>query len=165
MPPERKKRIIAVKPIPDGYDVAIPYLFVSDGASAMEFYKQAFGATELLRLNGPGGKIGHAEMKIGNCMVWLADEVPEMGFSSPLTLGGAGVNIFLYVEDVDALFKQALAAGAAVVRPVEDQFYGDRVGTLKDPFGHVWSFATHTQDLSREELLKRASEFVKKADS
>ncbi|HEY0003350.1 MAG TPA: VOC family protein, partial [Pyrinomonadaceae bacterium] len=111
----------------DGYRNAIPYLFVRDGASAIEFYKRAFCALELLCWNGPEGKVGHAEIKIGNSPIWLADEVPELGFSSPLTLGGAGVNIFLYVDDVDTAFSRAIAAGATELRPVVDQFYGDRV--------------------------------------
>ena len=151
--------------IQDQYKRAIPYLFVSDGARAIEFYKLAFGALELLRWAGPEGKVGHAEIKIGESPIWLADEAPELGFSSPLTLGGAGVNIFLYVADVDVAFNRAIAAGAKEMRPVADQFYGDRVGTLVDPFGHVWTIATRKEELTGEELLKRASQFLKKETS
>jgi len=149
------------EPTSDGLQPVIPYLFVRDGARAIEFYKQAFGASELLRLAGPEGKLGHAEIKIGNFAIWLADEVPENGFSSPQTLGGAGVSLCVYVSDVDAVFSRALAAGAKELRPVQDQFYGDRVGTLEDPFGHIWSIATRKEVLAREELLRRAADFVK----
>ncbi|HYY55955.1 MAG TPA: VOC family protein [Pyrinomonadaceae bacterium] len=152
---------MANETIQDEYERAIPYLFVRNGASAIEFYKRAFGATELVRWGGPRGKVGHAEIKIGNSPIWLADESPETGFSSPLTLGGAGVNIFLYVADVDVAFSRALAAGATELRPVMDQFYGDRVGTLEDPFGHVWTLATRKEELSPEELQSRAEKFLK----
>ena len=141
------------------YYKAIPYLFVRDGAQALEFYRQAFAAVELLRWPGPSGGVGHAEIKIGDSAIWLADENPAAGFSSPLTLGGAGVCIFLYVADVDAAFATAIAAGAQELRPVADQFYGDRVGTLRDPFGHVWTLATRKEDLSAAELNERVDEF------
>ncbi len=146
-----------VKPIPEGYHTVTPYLIVKDGARAIEFYKKAFGATELLRMADPGGKIGHAEIKIGDSPIMLADEVPEMGARSPQSLGGSPVSILLYVEDVDALFSQAVAAGAKVQRPVKDQFYGDRTGGVTDPFGHVWYIATHKEDVSPEEMQKRAA--------
>ena len=146
------------------YHRAIPYLFVRDGARAIEFYKQAFGATELVRWGGPGGGVGHAEIRIGDSPIWLADESPETGFHSPLSLGGAGVCIFLYVADVDAAFSRAIAAGARELRPVSDQFYGDRVGTLQDPFGHVWTLATRKEDLSADELAARAGEFQKQRE-
>lgn len=146
---------MAVKPIPDGYYTATPYLIVKDAASAIEFYKKAFGATELMRFADPSGKVGHAEIKVGNSPIMLADEFPEMDFRGPQSLGGSPVSILLYVEDVDARFKRAIAAGAKELRPVKDQFYGDRSGTLKDPYGHVWTIATHTEDVPPEEMHKR----------
>jgi len=146
-----------VKPIPEGYHTATPYLIVKDGAGAIEFYKKAFGATELMRMADSSGKIGHAEIKIGDSVIMLADEVTEMGYRSPQSLGGSPVSILLYVEDVDALFSQAVATGAKVQRPVQDQFYGDRIGGVTDPFGHVWYIATHKEDVSPEEMQKRAA--------
>ncbi len=145
------------KPIPDGYHTATPYLIVNDAALAIEFYKEAFGATELLRMAKPDGKIGHAEIRIGDSTIMLADEFPEMGARSPQSFGGSPVSIFLYVENVDAVFAQTVAAGAVVQRPVADQFYGDRMGGVKDPFGHAWYIATHTEDVSPEEMRKRAA--------
>jgi len=146
-----------VKPIPEGYHTATPYLIIKGAASAIEFYKKAFGATELFRMAAPGGKIGHAEIKIGNSPIMLADEVPEMGYRSAQSLGGSPVGILLYVEDVDAVFNQAIAAGAKEERPVKDQFYGDRSGGVTDPFGLVWHIATHIEDIAPEELQKRAA--------
>ena len=146
-----------VKPIPEGYHTATPYLIVKDAARAIEFYKKAFGATELMRMPGPGGKIGHAEIKIGDSPIMLADEVPGMGFRSPESLGGSPISILLYVEDVDVVFSEALAAGAKVQRPVADQFYGDRTGGVTDPFGRVWYIATHKEEISPEEMKKRAA--------
>ena len=146
---------MSAKPIPDGYHTATPYLVVQNAASAIEFYKKAFGAEELMRLASPDGKIGHAEIKIGDSPIMLADEYPEMGYRGPRALGGSPVSIMLYVEDVDARFNQAVAAGAKVVRPVMDQFYGDRSGNIEDPFGHVWTIATHKEDVSPEEIEKR----------
>jgi PhnB protein len=146
---------MAVKAIPDGYHTVTPYLIVKDAARAIEFYKKAFGATELMRLAGPGGKVGHAEIKIGNSPIMLADEFPEMDIRSPQALGGTPVGIVLYLEDVDARFSQAVAAGATVDRPVKDQFYGDRSGTLVDPFGHKWTMATHKEDIAPEDINKR----------
>jgi PhnB protein len=151
-----------VKPIPDGYHTATPYLIVGDAARAIEFYKQAFGAVDVMRMDGPPGKIGHAEIRIGDSPIMLADEFPSCGTRSPESLGGSPVSIHLYVEDVDAVFARAVAAGATTVRPVEDQFYGDRTGGLKDPFGHVWHVGTHKEDLSPEELRKRHEEFMKR---
>ncbi len=145
------------KPIPDGYHTATPYLIVNDAAQAIEFYKEAFGATELLRMAKPDGKIGHAEIRIGDSTIMLADEFPEMGARSPQSFGGSPVSIFLYVENVDAVFAQTVAAGAVVQRPVADQFYGDRMGGVKDPFGHAWYIATHVEDVSPEEMRKRAA--------
>ena len=146
-----------VKPIPDGYHTVTPYLIVNGAAKALEFYKKAFGATEIMRFPGPDGKIGHAEIKIGDSRIMMADEFPEMGARSPLSVGGSSVNLLLYVEDVDKLASQAVAAGAKVRRKVQDQFYGDRSGTFEDPFGHVWSIATHTEDVSPAEMQKRAA--------
>lgn len=147
-----------VQPIPDGYHTVTPYLIVKDGMRAIDFYQQAFGAVELFKMPGPDGGLAHAEIKIGDSPIMLADEVPEMEIRGPQSLGGAGVNILLYVEDVDARFEQAVAAGAKVVRPLADQFYGDRTGTLEDPFGHVWTIATHTEDLTPEELQRRSEQ-------
>jgi len=146
-----------VKAIPEGYEGATPYLCIKGAADALEFYKIAFGATETMRMAGPDGRIGHAEIKIGKANIMLADEHPEIGFLSPRTLGGSPVTIHIYVENVDALAAQAEAAGAKVRRAVADQFYGDRSGQFEDPFGHVWSFATHKEDVSNQELQKRAA--------
>lgn len=148
---------MAVKPIPDGYHSVTPYLIVREAAKALDFYKKALNAKELLRMDGPDGKIGHAEIKVGDSPIMLADEFPAMGFRSPQSLGGAGVSLMIYVEDVDARFNQAVSAGAKVLRPVKDQFYGDRSGTVEDPFGHVWTISTHKEDLSMEEIHKRAA--------
>jgi PhnB protein len=146
-----------VKPIPDGYHTITPYICVKDAANAIEFYKKAFGATELMRLADPSGRIGHAEVKIGDSHLMLADEFPEMNFRSPQSLGGSPITIHLYVEDVDAIANQAVAAGAKLVKEVKDQFYGDRSGTVEDPFGHVWYIATHKEDVSLEEINKHAA--------
>ena len=143
------------KPIPDGFHSVTPYLCVSDAARAIEFYKEAFGATELMRLEAPGGKIGHAEIKIGDSIVMLADEVPQINFRSPQTVGGPSAHFMIYVEDVDARVERAVAAGAKLTRPVKDQFYGDRTGGVEDPFSHVWFIATHIEDLSPEEIKRR----------
>jgi len=145
------------KPIPEGYHTATPYLIVRDAASAIEFYKKAFGATELMRHADSSGRIGHAEIQIGDSHIMLADEFPDMGFRSPQAYGGSPVSIYLYVEDVDAIADRAVAAGAKLDRPVQDQFYGDRSGGMKDPFGHVWHIATHIEDVAPEELRKRAA--------
>jgi PhnB protein len=144
-----------VKPIPDGYHTVTPYLSVDGAAAALEFYKRAFGATECMRVPSPDGRIAHAEIQIGDSRVMLADEFPEMNFRSPKSIGGSPVTIALYVEDSDQMTAQAVAAGAKVLRPVTDQFYGDRSGSVEDPFGHVWHIATHTEDVSPEELKRR----------
>ena len=146
-----------VKPIQEGYHAVTPYLIVNGGAKAIDFYKKAFGATELFRLAQPDGKIGHAEIKIGDSPIMLADEAPQMGAKSPQSFGGSPVGIHLYVEDVDKVFNQAIAAGAKVERPVEDKFYGDRAGGIIDPFGHRWYISTHKEDVPPEELEKRAA--------
>lgn len=144
-----------VEPIPAEYPGVTPYLAVNDASSAIEFYKSGFGATERMRLPMPDGKIGHAEIKIGNAIVMLADENAESGHVSPQTLGGSTVKLHMYVEDVDAFFEKAVAAGAKILIPIADQFYGDRSGRLEDPFGHVWLVSTHTEDVSPEEMQKR----------
>ncbi len=144
-----------VKPIPDGYHAVTPYLIVKGGGRALDFYKRAFGATEILRLDGPGGTIGHAEIRIGDSIVMLADEHAEMKAYSPDHFGGSPVTISLYVADVDRVFAQAIAAGAKEQRPVKEQFYGDRAGSLVDPFGHSWHIATHVEDVSPEEIARR----------
>ncbi len=146
---------MAVKTIPDGYHSVTPYLIITGAGEAIDYYKKAFGATELLRMPAPGGKIGHAEIKIGDSPIMLADEMPEMGYQSPQTLGGTPISIMIYVADVDTVFDRAVAAGGKIQRPVKDQFYGDRSGTLEDPFGHVWHVATHTEDVSAEEMDRR----------
>jgi PhnB protein len=153
---------MAVKPIPDGYHTATPYLIVQNASKAIDYYKKAFGATELMRMPGPGGKIVHAELKVGDSPIMLSDEHPEMGHRSAQTLGGTPVGIMLYVNDVDAVFKQAISAGGTVQRAVEDQFYGDRSGTLVDPFGLNWTVATHKEDVPPQEMEKRMQEFMKK---
>jgi PhnB protein len=147
-----------VKPIPDGYRSVTPYLALKQAADAIEFYRRAFGAKERMRIAAPGGKVGHAELEIGDSVIMLADEFGEMEFRGPASLGGTSVSLHLYVKDVDASFHKATAAGAKVLREVEDQFYGDRTGSVRDPFGHVWHLATHKEDLSREELERRAKD-------
>lgn len=144
-----------VKAIPDGYHSVTPYLIIKGAAEAIEFYKKAFGATELFRMPQPDGRIGHAEIQIGDSRLMLADEYPEMTYVSPTTLGGSPVSIMLYVEDVDTVFKQAVASGATEQRPLEDKFYGDRMGSLVDPYGHVWHVGTHKEDVTPDEMEKR----------
>ena len=146
---------MAVKPIPDGYEGITPYLICKNAEAAIEFYKKAFGATELFRIGGPG-MVGHAEMKIGDALFMLADEFPDTGALSPQTIGGSPVSLYLYVEDVDSFTEKAVAEGLEVMKPVTDQFYGDRSGAFKDPFGHIWGFATHKEDLTPDELSERA---------
>ena len=148
---------MSVKPIPDGYHSVTPYISVKGAADAIEYYKKAFGAIELFRMAGPDGKIGHAEIKIGDSPIMLADEYPEMEFVSPKTLGGSPVGLMIYVDDVDTVYNRSIAAGGQEVKPLQDQFSGDRSGTLKDPFGHVWTVATHKEDVSEEEMKKRAA--------
>ena len=149
------------RPIPEGYHTATPYLVVAQASAAIEFYKRAFDAKEIMRMAGPDGRIGHAEVSIGDSRIMLSDEYPEMGARGPKTIGGSPVSIYLYVEDVDAVVGRAVAAGARAVRPVEDKFYGDRSGALEDPFGHTWHVATHKEDLSAEEVRRRAEEFMR----
>jgi PhnB protein len=146
-----------VKPIPDGYPQVTPYLIVDDGNAAIEFYGRVLGARERVRMAGPDGKVGHAELQIGDSLLMLADEFPEMGNRSPKSIGGTPVTISVYVEDVDAVFDRAVQAGAKPLRPVEDQFYGDRAGQFEDPFGHRWSVATHVEDVPPDEMQRRAA--------
>ena len=144
-----------VKPVPDGYHTVTPYLIVDGAAAAIDFYRKAFGAEELFRMPMPGGRVGHAELQVGDSRIMLADEFPEMDARGPKSRGGTPVTILLYVTDCDAVFSRAVAAGGKVKRPMQDQFYGDRSGTLEDPFGHVWSVATHEEDVSFEEMTRR----------
>jgi PhnB protein len=146
-----------VKPIPDGYEAATPYLIIKNAAQAIEFYKKAFGAEELMRIPAPENKIGHAEIRIGRAPIMLADEFSDIGFLSPTSLGGSPVGVLIYLEDVDAVFGRALAMGADVVKPLVDQFYGDRAGTIKDPFGHIWTLATRKENLSAATIQQRAA--------
>jgi PhnB protein len=141
-----------VKPIPDGYHSLTPYLIIDGAAQAMEYYKNAFGAVELFRMEHEG-KIGHAEMRIGDSPLMLADEMPQ--YKGPKALGGTPVSLMIYVEDVDKVYPQAIAAGGTEIKPLQDQFYGDRSGTLSDPFGHIWTVATHKEDVTPEEIEKR----------
>ena len=145
---------MSVKPVPDGYHTATPYLICSGAAKAIDFYKKAFGATERMR-HEMGERVGHAEIEIGDSVIMLADEFPEMGAKGPHTIGGSPVGICLYVENADAVFQRAIAAGAKEERPLKDQFYGDRSGSLIDPFGHKWTIATHIEDVTPEEMEKR----------
>jgi PhnB protein len=154
--------IMAVKPIPDGYHTITPYLIVKGAANAIDFYKKAFGATELFRMPGPEGRVMHAEIKIGTSPLMLADECPEMGAMAPLPGGKHSVTMHLYVENVDAVVDRAVTAGAKIVRPVADQFYGDRAGGLEDPFGHSWYVSTHVEDVPMEEMQKRMAAMPKK---
>ncbi|MBV8811733.1 MAG: VOC family protein [Acidobacteriaceae bacterium] len=147
---------MAVNPIPKGYHTATPYLIVNDGNRALEFYKKAFGATVIAKMDGPPGKIGHAEFKIGDSIIMLSDEMPGGTGKSPQALGTSTVSIFLYVENVDSVFNQAVSAGAKADMPPQDMFWGDRFGKLTDPFGHLWGVATHVEDVAPEEMKKRA---------
>jgi PhnB protein len=147
---------------PKGYHSVTPYLSVDDAAAAIAFYQKAFGAREVMRMPAPGGKIGHAEVEIDGSRVMLADEYPDMNFRSPKAYGGTPVTLHLYVADVDGVARRAVAAGAKQIRPVEDQFYGDRTGTFEDPFGHVWHLATRKEDLSAAELKRRAAKAMQR---
>ncbi len=147
-----------VKPIPDGFHTITPYLIIKGADKAIEFYKQAFGATEQMRIPGTEpGSIAHAEIKLGDSIIMMGEEHAAQGYRSPTVLGGTPVSLMLYVKDADALVKQAEAAGAKVLDAVQDKFYGDRMGTVEDPFGHVWHIATHVEDVSPEEMAKRAA--------
>jgi PhnB protein len=147
---------MAVQPVPEGYHTVTPYLAVQDATEAIEYYKNAFGAKERVRMDTPDGKIGHAELEIGDSLVMLSDPFPQASTRPPKEIGGTSVSVFLYVEDVDAVVKQAVDAGASVTMEVADQFWGDRFGTVTDPFGHVWGVATHIEDVPPEEMAERA---------
>ena len=147
-----------VDPIPSHYPRVTPYLYVDGADAAIDFYCSVFGGKERMRMGAPGGRVGHSEIEIGDSVLMLADEFPEMGFLGPRTLGGTPVALSVYVEDVDAVFAKAIAAGATAVREVQDQFYGDRSGKLEDPFGHCWNVSTHVEDVPPEEMEKRAAE-------
>ena len=158
--PERPGEVTAthVSPVPKGYHSVTPYLIVKGAAKAIEFYKAVFGATERMRMPGPNGTILHAELNLGDSVIMLADEMPAMEFHSPEALGGSPVGILVYVEDVDGCSAKAVAAGARALKPVQDQFYGDRSGTIADPFGHIWTIATHVEDVSPAEMQRRMAE-------
>ena len=155
----------SVRPVPEGYHSVTPYLAVDGAAEAIEFYKKAFGASEVMRMAAPGGKVGHGEIEIGDSRIMVADEYPDMGFRGPKAYGGTPVTLHLYVEDVDAVARRAVAAGAKELRPVMDQFYGDRSGTFEDPYGHVWHISTHKEDIPADELKRRADEAMKQQGS
>jgi PhnB protein len=147
---------MSVRPIPEGYRTITPYLAVDDAAEAIEYYKKAFGAKERGRMDAPGGKIGHAELEVGDSLVMLSDALPQFSTRPPTELGGTSVSVFMYVEDVDTVVKQAVDAGGTVTMEVADQFWGDRFGTVQDPFGHLWSIATRVEDVPPEEMAERA---------
>ncbi|MCC7424843.1 MAG: VOC family protein [Planctomycetaceae bacterium] len=148
---------MAVRPIPEGYHSVTPYLIIKGAAAALDYYKKAFNATELMRIDGPNGTIGHAEIRIGDSVVMMADEFPQMGCLSPLTTGGVSVSLMIYVPNVDEVFAQAIRAGGIEKRAIQNQFYGDRSGTLVDPFGHMWTISTHVEDVPPDELARRAA--------
>jgi PhnB protein len=147
---------MATQPIPEGYHTVTPYLAVDDAAEAIDYYTKAFGAKERVRMETPDGKVGHAELEIGDSLVMLSDPFPQASTKTPSELGGTSVSVFMYVEDVDTVVKQAVDAGATVTMEVADQFWGDRFGSVKDPFGHLWSIATHVEDVPPEEMAERA---------
>lgn len=151
---------MSVLPIPPGYHSVTPYLVVKNASAAIDWYEKAFGAQEHLRLNGPKGNVGHAEIRIGDSYVMLADEHPDFGILAPEHFGGSPTHFLIYVENVDQVFERSLVAGATSVRPLQDQFYGDRTGTIKDPFGHQWTIATHIEDVTQEEVQRRYDEML-----
>jgi PhnB protein len=146
-----------VKPIPDGYPRVTPYLIIDGASAAIDFYRSVFGAAERMRMPGPDGKIGHAELEIGDSLIMLADEAPDMGARGPRAVGGTSVTLHVYVEDADGVFESAIQAGAKALSPVEGRFYGDRSGQFEDPFGHQWSVATHVEDVAPDEMSKRVA--------
>ena len=149
--------------IPEGRNSVTPYLIVKNAARAIDYYKNVFGATELMRMDGPDGKIGHAELKVGNSIIMLADENVAMGNRSAESIGASPVSLYVYLPDVDKTFEKAVAGGAKILKPVEDQFYGDRSGFLRDPFGHLWGLATHKEDVSAQEMEKRMKKMMQAA--
>lgn len=158
--PNGESNMAKVKPIPDGYHSITPYLIIKGAQKALDFYAKAFGAEETFKMPGPDGTIGHAEMRIGNSMFMLADENPKMGHKSATTLGGSPMGILLYVDNVDEVFQRAVDAGATVERPIANQFYGDRTGGVKDPFGFSWYISTHIEDVTPEEMQRRAQQMA-----
>jgi PhnB protein len=152
-----------VKPIPDGYHNVTPYLFIRGAGAAVDFYKKVFGAKELMRIPGPIGQVMHAELRIGDSIIMLSDENPKMGAMSPQTAGGISMSLHLYMENVDAVVQKAVDEGAKLIRPVQNQFYGDRTGTVIDPFGHMWSVATHVEDVAPDEMQRRMAAATKQA--
>jgi PhnB protein len=148
------------KPIPEGYATLTTYFTVDDAAKAIEYYKRAFGAEEKVRMHGPDGKVGHAELQIGDSKLMLSDPIPQASTKPPKELGGTTASIFMYVDDVDTVVEKAVDEGATITMEVEDQFWGDRFGTITDPFGHVWSIATHVEDLTPEEIEERGKAFM-----
>ncbi|MET7754643.1 VOC family protein [Streptomyces sp. NPDC005389] len=156
---------MTVQPIPEGYPRVTPYLCVDGAAAAIDFYVAVLGAEERMRMPAPGGRIGHAELAVGNSVIMLADEFPEIGFRSPRTVGGTPITLHVYVSDVDAVFARALARGAKELSAVKDEFYGDRTGQFEDPFGHRWNVASHIEDVPAEEMAKRAEEALESLDS
>ena len=156
---------MVAKSIPDGYHSVTPYLIVKGAAGAIGFYKAAFDAVELMRMQGPDGRIGHAEIRIGDSVIMLADEHPAMGYRGPKSLGGAGVSLMVYVDQVDEVFKKAVANGAKELQALTNQFYGDRSGTLEDPFGHRWTLATHIEDVAPDEMRRRAEKFMQSTNA
>ncbi|MFD9407105.1 VOC family protein [Streptomyces sp. NPDC059989] len=156
---------MTVQPVPEGYPRVTPYLCIDGAAAAIDFYVSVLGARERMRMPAPGGRIGHAELELGNSVVMLADEYPDIGFRSPKAVGGTPVTLHVYVEDVDAVFAEALARGATQLRPVKNEFYGDRTGQFEDPFGHRWNVATHIEDVSPEEMEKRSEDAMRSMES
>jgi PhnB protein len=154
-----------VKTVPEGYNSVTPYMTIKNAAKAIEYYKKIFGAVEVMRISQPDGRVGHAELKIGDSKIMICDEFPNMGARGPEAVGGTPVSIHLYIADVDDVVKRAVAAGAKATQPMQDKFYGDRAGGIIDPFGHSWYIATHTEDMSMEEMQLRAEEFTKKQAS
>jgi PhnB protein len=155
---------MTVQPIPEGYPRVTPYLCTDGAAAAIDFYVSVLGAVEKMRMPAPGGRIGHAELELGDAVVMLADEYPDIGFRSPKSVGGTPVTLHVYVEDVDAVFAKALALGSTEVSPVKNEFYGDRTGQFEDPFGHRWTVATHVEDIPADEMEKRAAEAMRSMD-
>ena len=153
---------MAVKPVPEGYPRVTPYMIVDGAADAIDFYTDVFGATERMRMDSPDGRIGHAELQLGDSVIMLADEFPEIGAQSPKRVGGTPVTLTIYVDKVDDVVAKAVKKGAKELQPVENKFYGDRSGSLEDPFGHQWHFATHVEDVPPDEMAKRAEAFMKK---
>ncbi|MCJ0873042.1 VOC family protein [Streptomyces sp. AP-93] len=156
---------MSVQPVPEGYPRVTPYLCIDGAAAAIDFYASVLGARERMRMAGSGGKIGHAELELGSSVIMLADEYPDIGFRSPKSVGGTPVTLHVYVEDVDAVFAKALARGATELRPIRDEFYGDRTGQFEDPFGHRWSIATHIEDVPPDEMEKRSGEAERAMES